>query len=30
MTTAQIKKEIGMRIANLEFAATPIDLREYR
>ena len=29
MTTDQIRKEIGMRIANLEFAATKIDLNEY-
>ena len=30
MTTGQIKKEIGMRIAKCEFAATKIDLNEYR
>ena len=30
MTTEQIKKEIGLRIANLEFVATKIDLDEYR
>ena len=30
MTTEQIRKEIGMRIANLEFAVTQIDLNEYR
>lgn len=30
MTTEQIKKEIGMRIANLEFTASKIDLNEYR
>ena len=30
MTIDQIKNEIGMRIANLEFAATKIDLNEYR
>ena len=30
MTTDQIKKEIGMRIANLEFTATQIDLNDYR
>lgn len=30
MTTEQIRKEIGMRIANLEFTASKIDLNEYR
>ena len=30
MTTEQIRKEIGMRIANLEFSAAKIDLNEYR
>ena len=29
MTIDQIRKEIGMRIANHEFAATKIDLNEY-
>ena len=29
MTIDQIRKEIGMRIANLEFADTKIDLNEY-
>jgi|GEM_PF-5172309 hypothetical protein len=30
MTTEQIKKEIGMRIAKLEFTASKIDLNVYR
>ena len=30
MATEQIRREIGMRIANLEFAAAKIDLNEYR
>lgn len=30
MTAEQIKKEIGMRIANLEFTASKIDLNESR
>ena len=30
MTTEQIRREIGMRIANLEFAAAKIDLNEGR
>ena len=29
MTTEQIRKEIAMRIANLEFTASKIDLNEY-